>query len=130
MVACWGCRESHAPDFPSRGTWYEVDGMQVHIILAEQSDPPSTRHVAFVVDDLSATLNKVEDLGLPIWGDFQLEGWVRKHCRDPFGNGVELLQRCASQPAAAASTFVDAVGQWRIGADENDTDNKAPKSEG
>jgi hypothetical protein len=40
-----------------------------------------------------AALREVARLGLPIWDDTALPGWVRKQCRDPSGNNVELLQR-------------------------------------
>ncbi len=98
------------PDFPSKGIWYEIDGTHVHIILADRADPPSPRHIAFEVDDLEATLSRVEQMGLPIWSDIQLEGFVRKHCRDPFGNGIELLQRVESRPerSMASPSYVNA----------------------
>ena len=66
------------PDFPSQGIWYEIDGIQVHLILSEEAEAPSPRHLAFVVDDLQATLRKVAQMELPIWDDIQLEGYVRK----------------------------------------------------
>ncbi len=110
------------PDFPSKGIWYEIDGIQVHIILVEQAEQPSPRHIAFEVDDLNAVLSIVEKMGLPIWGDIQLEGFVRKHCRDPFGNGVELLQRVESHPESSmpSPSYVNAKGEWRIGEEEHD----------
>ncbi|MBT5873044.1 MAG: hypothetical protein HOH43_06460 [Candidatus Latescibacteria bacterium] len=81
------------PDFPSSGIWYEVDGVQIHLILTDQADPPSPRHIAFAVANLDSVLDRVAELGLRIWDDIPIEGWVRKHCSDPFGNGIELLQR-------------------------------------
>ncbi len=72
------------------------------------------------VDDLEATLSRVEQMGLPIWSDIQLEGFVRKHCRDPFGNGIELLQRVESRQENRMSSpsFVNAKGEWQIGEEE------------
>ena len=61
--------------------------------LTDQAEPASLRHTAFEVDDLEAALREVAHMGLPIWDDTPLPGWVRKQCRDPSGNGVELLQR-------------------------------------
>ena len=88
-----GLSRIHRPDVASTGRWFELDGTEFHVIHQETIDPESLRHTAFEVDDLESTLAKIEALGLPTWGDTQVEGWVRRHCRDPFGNGVELMQR-------------------------------------
>ncbi|MBP89173.1 MAG: hypothetical protein CMJ64_21055 [Planctomycetaceae bacterium] len=115
-----GLAKIQRPDLPSQGIWYEIDGTQVHIILADRSDPPSPRHIAFEVDDLEVTLCTVEKMGLPIWSDIQVEGFVRKHCRDPFGNGIELLQRVESRQerGTPSPSYVNAKGEWRFGEDE------------
>ena len=91
--ALLGLPRIHRPDLASKGLWYEVDGTQFHVIRGDTIDAESGRHTAFEVDDLQATVEKVEALGLPAWGGTQVDGWVRKHCRDPFGNLVELMQR-------------------------------------
>lgn len=105
------------PDFPSKGAWFEVGGSQVHVILTDKQDASSARHTAFVVDDLEAILSKLAQLKLPIWSDIPLDGWIRKHCQDPFGNGVELLQRIEAdaETSDGSPSFVDETGQWRIG---------------
>jgi catechol 2,3-dioxygenase-like lactoylglutathione lyase family enzyme len=77
----------------SPGLFFQAGEVQLHITLADQAEPPSPRHVAFEVDDLDAVLAGVAGMGLPVWDDSPIAGWVRKQCRDPFGNGVELLQR-------------------------------------
>ncbi len=105
------------PDFPSKGIWYEVGGVQIHLILAEKADAPSPRHIAFAVGDLQAVLDRVGQLGLPIWNDIPLDGWIRKHCSDPFGNGIELLQRTGT-PAyedGGSTSYVSEEGRWRRG---------------
>ncbi len=115
-----GLAKIQRPDFPSEGIWYEIDGTQVHIILAERPDSSSPRHIAFEVDDLRATLSAVEKMGLPVWDDIQLEGFVRKHCRDPFGNGIELLQRHDGRQESDTSSpsYVTAKGEWQFGEEE------------
>lgn len=87
-----GLSKIHRPDVASIGLWYEVEGTEFHVIRTDTLSGESGRHTAFEVDDLEATLEKIEKRGLPIWGDTPVDGWVRKHCRDPFGNGVELMQ--------------------------------------
>ena len=112
-----GLAQLQRPDVPSRGLWYEIGGTQVHVILSEEPDPSSSaRHTAFVVNDLAATLEKVAKMGLPIWSDIQIEGWTRKHCRDPFGNGIELLQRVERRSGSLpkSPSYVDSKGEWSI----------------
>jgi glyoxylase I family protein len=103
------------PDFPSKGLWFEVGSCQLHVILTDQTEASSARHTAFVVDDLQAVVAKIEDRDLPIWSDIPLDGWERKHCHDPFGNGIELLQPIESDGDLPneSSTFVDETGRWR-----------------
>jgi catechol 2,3-dioxygenase-like lactoylglutathione lyase family enzyme len=88
-----GLRRLQRPGGPTRGLFFEVGDAQLHITLTDKAEPESLRHTAFEVDDLDAALREVANMGLPIWDDTPLPGWVRKQCRDPSGNGVELLQR-------------------------------------
>jgi len=115
-----GLRELPRPNFPSLGIWYDIDGLQIHIILTQEVEPPSARHIAFEVDDLEATLTRVAQMGLPIWDDIQFVGWSRKHCRDPFGNGIELLEctEASLAPPAPSNSYVDTTGKWHLAADE------------
>jgi catechol 2,3-dioxygenase-like lactoylglutathione lyase family enzyme len=88
-----GLRRLVRPNGPTTGMFFEIGDAQLHVTLTDLPEPESLRHTAFEVDDLEAALRDVTRMGLPIWDDTPLPGWVRKQCRDPFGNGVELLQR-------------------------------------
>lgn len=88
-----GLRQLMRPNGHTHGLFFEVGDAQIHVTLTEQAEAPSLRHTAFEVADLDAALRDVDRMGLPVWDDTPLPGWVRKQCRDPFGNGVELLQR-------------------------------------
>lgn len=104
------------PSLPSKGAWYELAGVQLHLIWTEKCEEATARHVAFVVDDLDAVLVKVKAMGLPIWDDIQVEGFVRRHCRDPFGNGIELLQAVGTESAESlpSSSSVGEDGTWNV----------------
>ena len=104
------------PELPSEGLWYEIEGVQLHLIRTTEAEAATTRHIAFVVEDLESMLERVRKMGLPIWDDIQIAGFVRKHCRDPFGNGVELLQALenGSAPLAANTSHVGKDGTWKI----------------
>lgn len=110
------------PDFPSQGLWFEVGGSQLHVILTDQAEAPSARHTAFVVDDLEAIAYRILQRDLPLWNDIPLDGWIRKHCHDPFGNGIELLQPLSTDVKVTdeVSSYVDATGRWQI--DEETTE--------
>jgi len=61
------------------------------------------RHVAFVVDDLNATLDRVRSRGLDTVGEVQDYEGVFRLCfvRGPEGIIVELAERIATRPASA-----------------------------
>ena len=105
------------PELPSEGIWYELEGVQLHLIWTEEAEAATARHVAFVVDDLDSVLARVREMGLQIWDDVQIDGFVRRHCRDPFGNGIELLQLVENGSASPASnkSCVGENGKWQIG---------------
>ena len=76
--------------FLSAGYWFNIGDMQLHI-GTEPKLPVSTRHTAFEVEDVDASLkyleNKVQILPEPA-----IPGRRRFAFLDPFGNRIELLQ--------------------------------------
>jgi catechol 2,3-dioxygenase-like lactoylglutathione lyase family enzyme len=81
-------RPSHL--FKTPGYWFNIGDAQLHIGV-EISLPVSTRHTAFEIEDVDATLsylrNKVTLLEEP-----EIPGRRRFAFLDPFGNRIELLQ--------------------------------------
>ena len=81
-------------------TWFESDGTQIHLI--EVADPvvPAVGHVAIVVEDLEATIDRLRDRefavrqGRPLWGE------PRAKATSPGGHTVELM---AAAPPAGPS---------------------------
>lgn len=78
----------------SRGAWYQVGAIQLHISserLDAGANAVSKRHVCFMVDDLSAYRRRLEQLGVAIIEDEQpVQGFDRLYLRDPGGNRLEI----------------------------------------
>ncbi len=56
-------------------------------------------------------------MGLPVWGDIQVQGFIRKHCRDPFGDGIEPIPPVVEDVSAPpeSGSCVGESGKWQIG---------------
>lgn len=88
------------------GCWFRAvtaEGVtaEIHLGVEEPFDPARKAHPALVVDtlgELEALAARVEDAGFEVsWterGTF--EGYTRFHCRDAFGNRVEVLTPATS----------------------------------
>jgi catechol 2,3-dioxygenase-like lactoylglutathione lyase family enzyme len=76
--------------FSTKGYWFNIGDIQLHIGVEPQL-PISSRHTAFEVVDVDATLNyltgKVE-----IFAEPEIPDRRRFAFHDPFGNRIELLQ--------------------------------------
>ena len=75
------------------GAWFEVDGLtQIHVSERDGQPHPSA-HVALVVDDFPALLERLAAAGAEFTPAEDLFGGARGFTRDPAGNRVELLER-------------------------------------
>jgi hypothetical protein len=82
------------PNLASRGgVWFCCGSLQVHLGVEAEFRPALKAHPAFLVADLAAMIRKCEAAGYPTEADVPLEGVVRVHLADPFGNRIELLER-------------------------------------
>ncbi len=68
------------------------DGDHVHLIEGAGA-PPSRAHMALVVDDLEATLERARAAGAEPRASDDLWGAPRWFLRDPAGNRVEIFPR-------------------------------------
>jgi catechol 2,3-dioxygenase-like lactoylglutathione lyase family enzyme len=76
------------------GAWFQSENVQLHIGIEEDFRPARKAHPAFIVDDLSAMLEKVQQAGYGIdHSQPPLDGYERVHIFDPFGNRIELMER-------------------------------------
>ena len=80
------------------GAWLEVGGKQIHLLEVSNCDPVDgrpthvgrDRHIALIVDDIEEFAQRLERARI----DFTRSRSGRKalFCRDPDGNGIELIQ--------------------------------------
>lgn len=75
--------------------WYAVDQeshQQLHLGPVEEFLPPRRGHGAFLLHDLAALRQALEQAGVLIQEAVPEPGWVRCYAFDPFGNKIELRQ--------------------------------------
>ncbi len=81
------------PNLAARGgCWFEQAGLKVHLGVEREFLPARKAHPAFLVDDLSALISRLQAAGIPTTGDEPLAGFLRRYVSDPFGNRIELMQ--------------------------------------
>ena len=83
------------PELVKRGgAWFQSGDVQLHLGVENDFRPARKAHPAFVVEDLTAILEKVQLAGHE-WDESQppLDGYKRVHIYDPFGNRIELMER-------------------------------------
>ncbi|HXH70148.1 MAG TPA: VOC family protein [Pyrinomonadaceae bacterium] len=75
------------------GFWLEIGGFQIHVGTEENYDRTKTKaHVAYLVKDLDAWREKLENRSIKILEGIPIPNYSRFEFRDPFGNRVELLE--------------------------------------
>ena len=77
------------------GAWYQIGGTQLHLSIEDEADSSmSSRHVCFVVSDLSAAEKRLRDASVEIIADPRpVPGSPRFYVRDPGGNQLEIVQQ-------------------------------------
>jgi catechol 2,3-dioxygenase-like lactoylglutathione lyase family enzyme len=86
-----GFEQVPVPDsLASRAAWLERGGTQVHLLFAQDAEP-GRGHVAVVVDDYEATLDRLRAAGHEV--DPRRAHWdsPRAYVHDPAGHLVELM---------------------------------------
>ena len=92
-------KEIQRPNFDFLGTWYEIEGQQLHLIVhptsqtIRQDKRLSSRegHFALRVKDYDATLNWLKSKGVELLEKpNSLSGFAQIFCADPDGNLIEL----------------------------------------
>ncbi len=83
------------------GAWFEAGDVRVHVGAEEDFVPARKAHPAL---SLRGLRRFVEERGLDATWNTEIEGLVRCHVSDPFGNRVELIDAdTISQPHGASS---------------------------
>jgi len=77
------------------GVWFECggSGQQIHIGVEEPFAPAKKAHPAFLIDNLAALQERLQTNGVPFKNDDLVEGVLRFHAEDPFGNRLEFMER-------------------------------------
>jgi catechol 2,3-dioxygenase-like lactoylglutathione lyase family enzyme len=76
------------------GAWFDIDaGTQLHVSERADAVMHEDMHFALVVDDIAATVARLEAAGAPWREQPDLFGGRRGSTRDPLGNRIELLER-------------------------------------
>lgn len=74
------------------GCWFTSEAAQVHLGVEEDFRPVKKAHPALVVEGLDDILANCHAAGLPSKPDAEIEGRLRVHVFDPFGNRLELIE--------------------------------------
>lgn len=87
------------PDLGYPGAWVNIGPQQVHLLELDNPDPVEgrpahggrDRHLALLVDDLAAIEQTLNDRGIVFTRS--KSGRKALFCRDPDGNGLELIEK-------------------------------------
>lgn len=76
------------------GAWYQLGALQLHLSVEDGlENQASSRHVCYVVADISAAEHHFRTAGVEIISDERpVRGWPRFYVRDPGGNLIEIAQ--------------------------------------
>ncbi len=79
----------------NEGAWYQLGDLQLHLSLEDDAGrQTSTRHVCFVVEDLTRTEEHLKTSRVEILPDPRpVAGTNRFYVRDPGGNLIEIAER-------------------------------------
>ena len=87
------------PDLGFPGAWFDIAGQQIHLLEVENPDPVDNRpehgghdrHFAMSVDNIDEIEQRLEQLGAKYTKS--RSGRAALFCRDPDGNGLEIIQQ-------------------------------------
>ncbi len=94
------------PDFGFSGAWLTIGTQQIHLLEVKNPDPVAgrpehggrDRHLAVTIDDLSAIEEKL--VSKKLFFTRSRSGRAAIFCRDPDGNGIELIETKPAQTKA------------------------------
>jgi catechol 2,3-dioxygenase-like lactoylglutathione lyase family enzyme len=79
------------PKFRSKGYWFNIANIQLHL-STEEAMPRTSRHNAFEVTDIAAARKHLESHNVEFMEEPVIPGRERFSFIDPFGNRIELLE--------------------------------------
>jgi len=83
------------PELAKRGgVWFRSENVLLHLGVEEDFHPARKAHPAFIVDDMSLLIKKIQIAGYETdTSQPPLDGYNRAHVFDPFGNRIELMEK-------------------------------------
>jgi catechol 2,3-dioxygenase-like lactoylglutathione lyase family enzyme len=88
-----GLQEIPAPkEFDFVAIWFDLGSCYLHLLLKDQPDTISPRHVCFETTDITKARAKAMAHGLKIDETVKIVAADRFFLRDPDGNRIEILQ--------------------------------------
>jgi catechol 2,3-dioxygenase-like lactoylglutathione lyase family enzyme len=79
------------PSLRDRAAWLERGGTQIHLLWTDAPTTPPEGHVAVVVADYEATLQRLRDAGHAVAPRTEHWGAARSFATAPGGHRVELM---------------------------------------
>ena len=74
------------------GCWFESETVKLHLGVEDDFRPAKKAHVALVVEDLDALLDRARAAGCEVIGPEPFQTWRQAYVFDLFGNRLELLK--------------------------------------
>ncbi len=74
------------------GLWFRGAGLELHLGIEDGFRPSARAHPALRIEGLARLRAGLQDHGIEVEDDTQLEGHERFYVRDPFGNRLGLIE--------------------------------------
>lgn len=88
-----GLREIPAPkEFDFVAIWFDLGSTYLHLLLKDQPDTVSPRHVCIATSNIDAARAQALTCGLKVDETVKIAAADRFFVRDPDGNRIEILQ--------------------------------------
>ena len=76
---------------PRGGRWYVRDDATLHLGVEEDFRPARKAHPALAVEDYDDVMARLDEAGVAVRADHEIEGLRRCYVEDPVGNRIELI---------------------------------------
>ena len=86
-----GLEQIERPKFRSKGYWFNIANIQLHL-STEEAMPRTSRHNAFEVTNIAAAREHLKSYEVEFMEEPVIPGRERFSFIDPFGNRIELLE--------------------------------------
>ena len=74
------------------GAWFQCGALQLHLGVEADFRPARKAHPGILVSDVKALIARLQQAGVAMVDDVQIEGYQRVFAFDPFGNRLEFMQ--------------------------------------